>query len=138
MAMPASLLPTWLRHKIVGWYFSSRPVHDGAVKATAKLLSPYCLRNVTNMADEEMRRVDVPDYHLLQRHRHKLWFYYGANDGWCPVKYCYDMQERYPDADVTLCQHGIEHAFCLDSSRQMAELTWKKLRQTVFKQDVIA
>ena len=136
VALPFSFLPSWIHYKLFKWYFSNRPIHDGAVVATAKLVSPYCLRNVTNMANEEMQRVDVPDYHLLQRHRHKLWFYYGASDGWCPVKYCYYMLQRYPDADVTLCEHDIEHAFCLESSYKMAALTWKKLSQTVFKSPV--
>ena len=125
--LPVSILPHWLRYNLSSWYFKNRAVHEGVIEGTCKLVQPYCLRNVTNMANEEMQKVDVPDYHLLQRYRHTIWFYYGVGDGWCPVNYCHDMRRRYPDANVTLCSHGIAHAFCMESSIEMAELTWKKL-----------
>ena len=62
-----SLLPAWITTRLIRWYFEGRPVHYGAVMATARLVNTYSVRNATNMANEEMQTVDVPDYHLLQR-----------------------------------------------------------------------
>ena len=55
---------------------------------------------------------------------HKLTFYYGAKDNWCPQEYCREMMCRFPMADVRLCQSDIPHAFVLqsDSAQKLAEM----------------
>ena len=128
---PVSWLPSWFHNKVLMWYFGKRSVHPSAITATQQLVSSSSIRNITNMANEEFQKVVVADYHLIQRYLKKLWFYYGSCDHWCPVEYYIDMKKRFPQADITLCDGGFKHAFCLESSVPMAERVWKYLKQNI-------
>lgn len=68
-------------------------------------------------------QVDKRDDAFLKRSWRLLSFYYGKQDGWCPIDYFEDMRRDYPQADITLCDRNIEHAFVMDklSTEQMAK-----------------
>lgn len=131
LAYPISWFPDWLHSWILNWYFRNQSIHPCSVKATKQLISSSSVRNLTNMAHEEFETVNTADYHLIEKHLDKLWFYYGASDYYCPLEYYNEMKERFPKADITLCQSGFEHAFCLESSKEMAAIVWKYLVENV-------
>ena len=123
-----SLLPQRLTSLLVSYFFDDGSVHADALLAISKIIQPSAARNITSMGHEEMQTVADADVTLLRRHFRKLWFYYGTRDAWCPLQYCSDMRARLPEADITVCERNIEHAFCLRSSREMAEIVAAKLR----------
>ena len=131
LVYPLSWLPVWFHNTVLSWYFGNRPIHPGAIAATQQLVSSSSLRNITNMANDEFQKVVVADFELIKRQLWKLWFYYGSRDHWCPVDYYIDMKKRFPDGDITLCDGGFEHAFCLEASTPMAERVWKYLSENV-------
>jgi hypothetical protein len=77
-----------------------------------------------------MELVKEPDFETISEHVDKLFFYYGANDHWCPVEYYSQMKDVFPKGHIHLCHHGFEHAFCLSSSDHMAGIVHSWLSES--------
>ncbi|KAK7502890.1 hypothetical protein BaRGS_00005839 [Batillaria attramentaria] len=110
--------------KLVRYHFRDDPVPDCAVKASLNLFNPACVNYSTFLAKQEMAFVSGLQLDLLKQHMDKISFYYGAVDKWCPQEYCHEMQARFPDADIRLCQMDFSHAFVLDAGEEMAHIIW--------------
>lgn len=91
-------------------------------KIVREMLNPVVLRRIINLAREEMRYVREADYETISQHADKLWFYYGAKDGWTPVKYYREMKARYPKLNAQLCQRGFQHSFVLKNDIAMGHI----------------
>ena len=59
---------------------------------------------------------------LISDHIDKLVFYYGSSDLWAPRSYYNEMVEKFPQAQIHLCERNIKHAFVLESNEAMAEI----------------
>lgn len=92
------------------------------IKAVQDLLNPKVLNRVLNLAREEMKYVKEADHETISKHTDKLWFYYGANDGWTPVKYYKNMISKHPDLNAQLCQRGFQHCFVLKDDVDMGHI----------------
>ncbi|XP_077864077.1 lipid droplet-associated hydrolase-like, partial [Saccoglossus kowalevskii] len=101
--------------------------------AVMNLFNPSCVSNQMYMAASEMVQVVSPDLPTIHDHISKLLFYYGATDHWCPVSYYHKMKLQFPDADIKLCEKGIAHAFCLESSAETAVMVWGWIQEDVSK-----
>ena len=102
-------------------------VPQQAIDGTLRLASPTALGNSAHLANIELQTVNEADYDCIGSYIHKLFFYYGSRDHWCPVEFYENMKSRFPDGDIYLCTRGFEHAFVLESSLEMAELVWSWL-----------
>lgn len=102
-----------------------------AVEGVMKLLSPLALGSSAHLANDELQGVKEADYELLSSNIDRLFFYYGANDHWCPVEFYKEMKERFPNADIQLCKRRFEHAFVLESSSAMASMLWAWIQQEI-------
>lgn len=58
----------------------------------------------------------------LDKHKKKLKFYYGTNDGWSPLVFYDNLVKNIPDVDAVVCQNGMAHAFTIKSAPAMADL----------------
>lgn len=74
------------------------------------------------MANDEMKRVCEADYDHIEQNKNILKFYYGATDGWTPVKYCQQLKEKVPNIDAQIDIYQFSHAFVLRSSIEMGKL----------------
>uniref|UniRef100_UPI00358F27B9 lipid droplet-associated hydrolase isoform X1 n=1 Tax=Myxine glutinosa TaxID=7769 RepID=UPI00358F27B9 len=121
-----SLLPKHLKSMLTYWAFrcfSLGGVPDSNfVKASLSLFNVHCVANGMFMASQEMTTVLQRDDETIKKHLHKLLFYYGTNDLWCPKTYYDDLHRDYPCGDIRLCTKGMKHAFVLDASVEMAWL----------------
>nr|XP_033792307.1 lipid droplet-associated hydrolase isoform X2 [Geotrypetes seraphini] len=106
--------------KFVLWGFKS--VEKALVTASLNLFSVNCMANAMYMGSQEMVKVIDRDTSTIRQNLKKLIFYYGAIDNWCPVQYYEEMKNTFPDGDIRLCEKGIQHAFVLDSSKEMASM----------------
>lgn len=77
---------------------------------------------VLYLADEEMRIVRDADVATIRVNLNLLKFYYGASDGWAPIKYCEELKAKVPGLDATVDIYNISHAFVLRSSVQMGRI----------------
>nr|XP_012235242.1 PREDICTED: UPF0554 protein C2orf43 homolog [Linepithema humile] len=84
-----------------------------SVKAIKEMLNPKVLRRVIYLGRDEMKSVREVDHEIMSKHADKLWFYYGATDGWTPKKFYENMISKHPNLNAQLCQHGFQHAFVL-------------------------
>ncbi|XP_022659959.1 lipid droplet-associated hydrolase-like [Varroa jacobsoni] len=99
-------------------------------EATASFLCKQAMYSSWFLAKDELNKVDKRDDAFLKRSWRLLSFYYGNRDGWCPIEYFKDMHRDYPQADITLCNENIDHAFVMDerSTRLMAKYTAEKCK----------
>lgn len=134
-AFLVSLLPLSWKQSLLTRFLSFRR-HRLPQTGTATLRAPACFRqgvmnildascvwNCLDLARIEMDAVDELDVEHVREHAHKLVFYYGATDWWCPVDYYHDMRARLPEHghNIHLCQDGFRHAFIFDASVPMGE-----------------
>ncbi|XP_033099712.1 lipid droplet-associated hydrolase-like isoform X3 [Anneissia japonica] len=129
----ASFLPESIQKRLIQWHFRNRNIPGCTVQGVLNLFDPMVAANAFYMAAHEMRQVKECDYQLLERHASKLCLYYGSSDGWCPVNYYEDIKKSFPDEDIRLCKEGMEHAFCLTSSMEMAQVMWPWLMDDINK-----
>lgn len=128
-----SYLSPHLQYRIILWYFRDRHVHGSVYNASMNLFDPFTVGNVIYMALQEMLTVKELDVALVQEHLPKLKFYYGVEDYWCPQKYYREMKAKFPHADVRICQKGLDHAFVIDSSEDMAAILWDWFKPDLHK-----
>lgn len=117
-----SKLPTVCQVLIIYMYFFMMGIPRYFVGTALKYSRPTVLRKIVYLADDEMERVIEPDLALLEANQKILKLYYGASDGWAPVKYCHRMQERVPGLDAQVDIYQYSHAFVLRSSIEMGKL----------------
>ncbi|XP_050999294.1 lipid droplet-associated hydrolase [Acomys russatus] len=85
-------------------------------------IQPYCFANAAYLGSQEMIQVVERDNEIIKEHLHKLTFYYGQKDNWCPVRFYEDMKKDFPEGNIQLCKKGIPHAFVLRCSQEMATI----------------
>ena len=78
--------------------------------------------NCLYMAGTEMEHIRDLDEAHIEAHLPKLSLYYGRTDGWVPLAHYERMKERFPHADIHLCNPEIPHAFVLGYSDAVARL----------------
>ncbi|KAL5016404.1 hypothetical protein ScPMuIL_005993 [Solemya velum] len=129
----ASYFSPHVQYRMILWYFQGRPVAECAYNASMNLFDPFCVRNIMNMANEEMKEVTELNTKLVSDYMSKLSFYYGLEDSWCPRDYYHGMKEQFPHADIQLCEKGLEHAFVLEGNDDMAGIVWSWLQKDLHK-----
>lgn len=78
-----------------------------------------------------MLQVTEPDVLTIDKNLERLMFYYGQTDKWCPIEFYDDMKKKFPEGDILLDNKGMNHAFCLRSSCEMAEVIWNWMKKEV-------
>lgn len=79
-------------------------------------------RNASYLAIDELKTIRQLDTKVIEEHKDKLKFYYGADDGWCPLENYVQLCKTVNGVDAMICNKGIEHAFILKKSDLMAEI----------------
>ncbi|KAK7573811.1 hypothetical protein V9T40_011002 [Parthenolecanium corni] len=117
-------LPRVLRAFMLSSVFSTAygaaPNH--VVEAGLKLVQPTILGNVFHLFKTELNQIKELDVATLNKHKKKLKFYYGTNDGWSPLIFYENLIKNIPDMDAVVCQNGMSHAFSIRSAPVMAGL----------------
>lgn len=93
------------------------------------MLDTRVLRKIINLGKEEMKYVREADHETISKHVDKLWFYYGAKDGWTPVKYYKNMISRHPDLNAQLCQRGFQHSFVFKDDVDMGHIVGELINE---------
>lgn len=120
-----------LRHWIISFYFRQTPPEDRSAliqTVSNDLLNYFSMKNILNMAKEEMSVVKQRQDQIIERHLNKLVFYYGTNDHWVPQGISDQMRKIYPHGDITQCTNEYLHAFVLRHSKELARFVFQKLR----------
>ena len=127
VTFPLLFLPYRIKRFLVEKYFGVR-FPQCAIEATVKLLSPSSCGNSVYLSSIEMQSVCELDIETVGTNIERLYFYYGTSDTWCPTEYYYSMKQLFPSGEIHLCSRGIEHAFVLKHSKEMASImsNWLK------------
>ncbi|XP_047108318.1 lipid droplet-associated hydrolase-like [Schistocerca piceifrons] len=114
-----TLFPSKIQYCLLYLYFLIRGSGSDASDVTRQLINPQILRNVFSLADDEMNTVQELDHHVVDLHKDKLFFYYGATDNWTPVSYFEQLLKLHPNVKAQLCSNNFEHAFVLSSANEV-------------------
>lgn len=120
----------WLKQKIISYYLVDSPVEDRAILIDTvhyDLLNSITMKNLLQMANEEMFVVRKRSDQLIERFLDRLTFYYGENDHWVPHDIVREMKTRYPKGDIHQCTNKYLHAFVLRHSKELANFVFHRL-----------
>jgi len=120
----------WLKRKFLSYYFSNSPSNDRLILIDTvlyDLLNPLTIKNLLQMANEEMSVVKKRDDQIIERFINKLTFYYGTNDHWVPNNIPKQMKELYPRGDIIECTNSYLHAFVLKHSKELANIVFHRI-----------
>jgi len=122
ITLPLLFLPYQIKRFLIEKYFGSGQLPECTIEATVKLLSPSSCTNCVYLANTELDSVCNLDIETVGKNIERLCFYYGTNDAWCPTEYYQTMKSLFPSGEIHLCPHGIQHAFVLKNSEDMASV----------------
>ncbi|XP_037277608.2 lipid droplet-associated hydrolase isoform X2 [Rhipicephalus microplus] len=127
------VLPEAVKSLLVSLYCRSLPpaIRERSAKATSVLFDPTVFRLVIDMAHEEIQTLVERDDEFLGACMERLVFYYGCSDGWCPVRFYWNMKETFPNGDITLCSLNIKHAFVLDRTAEIAAFISNRIKDSL-------
>ncbi|XP_072028860.1 lipid droplet-associated hydrolase-like isoform X2 [Amphiura filiformis] len=127
----ANYLSDYVKSRLVNWYFRNSKVPKCAIQGALNVFNPYVMNSAVYMASTEMKEVLDLDVENVKNHLSKLLFYYGTSDGWCPLDFYHNAKALFPEGDLRLCKHGMEHAFVLESSELMGDLVWNWMKEEI-------
>ncbi|KAI7864106.1 hypothetical protein BDF14DRAFT_1837334 [Spinellus fusiger] len=108
----ASWMPAPIRHGLTALATGQR---EPSLSVTAhQLMSGSIVGNILHMAFEEMDTIKALDHDFYDAHVDKFVMYYSKNDHWAPLEHYDYMKEKFPKAQVYLCQENIPHAFIFE------------------------
>uniref|UniRef100_A0A1I7USA5 Lipid droplet-associated hydrolase n=1 Tax=Caenorhabditis tropicalis TaxID=1561998 RepID=A0A1I7USA5_9PELO len=90
------------------------------VDSISELLHMHVFRNIVHLCNDELEKIGTLDETLLF-HKNLIYFYYGTNDGWCPIEQGNQMNERLARGHVVLEKDSVEHSFVFRDAATMAE-----------------
>jgi pimeloyl-ACP methyl ester carboxylesterase len=120
----------WLKRKILSYWFSNSPLEDRSILIDTvlyDLLNPLTIKNLLQMANEEMFVVDKRNDDIIKKYLDKITFYYGINDHWVPNGIAKQMKNLYPKGDIIECTNKYMHAFVLRHSKELAKIVFDRI-----------
>uniref|UniRef100_A0A6A7G0C4 Lipid droplet-associated hydrolase n=2 Tax=Hirondellea gigas TaxID=1518452 RepID=A0A6A7G0C4_9CRUS len=118
-----SILPVSVKEKLVHMCLydgSGLRLRQHVIDSAVSNVRPDMMRNMLDLAHNELLTVTELDAAAITRHKSRLVFYYGSQDSWCPVEFREQLIQRVPGVVAYLCQKGINHAFVVRMSTLMA------------------
>lgn len=96
-----------------------------------QFVNPNVLKRVIRLGKEEMKYVKERNDSIISQNIKKLWFYYGACDGWTPVSYYRDLKTKHPEVNAELCKRGFYHSFVLSHDKQMGQIVGDLINENI-------
>ena len=93
------------------------------------LLCPTIVRNCLFLAYTEQLTVRELDVAAIRRHAAKMRLYYGTTDAWCPLEFYERLKAKVPELNAVVDKWGFEHAFVLNSSKEMGVIVAEWFKQ---------
>lgn len=113
-----SCLPLSIRKVIISIFCWIRSLPQEFIPHFLMILRPSVLSKVVHLADDEMKKVQAPDYDIMRQNEERFTFYYSASDDWTPYTYYKRLIEKFPNIDARLTDK-FQHSFVLKSSYEM-------------------
>jgi len=119
---PLFYLPTFMKKFIIKYHLGGNDsdITPCAIPAAMHIFNIGFIQRSFLMTRSEFEKVVDLDVVTLKRVLHKLFFYFGTKDQWCPIEYALDMPIKLPQMKYQICELGLEHAFVLSGSSEMA------------------
>lgn len=128
-----SFFPLFLQDLLIRAFGLFYGISSRSTKAVTQFLNPYVVKRVILLAKEEMKYVRERDDQIISTHLDKFWFYYGASDGWAPVKYYENIKEKHPNLEAQVCKRGFYHSFVLQHDEEMGKILGDLINENLTK-----
>lgn len=114
------------------WIASQIMRFEGEIlEATLDMVKDERISAVIHLVLQELESIKELDHQsiaTIKNNALNMNFYYGSIDEWVPVSHYMDMVEMAPTANAILCKFRIPHAFVINDSKRVAELTFEWFR----------
>ena len=123
MARELGRLPLFLQRAAIRAHLpnSPPPVREAALQ----LLDAGAMANALWMGCTEMEQLLDLDENTILHFSARLGLYYGATDDWVTLRHSQEVERATgPGVRVVHCKEGIPHAFVLNHSNRLAEVSW--------------
>ncbi|XP_032673859.1 lipid droplet-associated hydrolase [Odontomachus brunneus] len=128
-----TIFPSFLQTCFISIFSFFNGIPTRYIKTIQKMLNPKALYRIINLAVEELKYVKEADHETISKYSDKLWFYYGASDGWVPIKYYKNMISKHPNLNAQLCQRGFKHSFVLKNDMDMGHIIGDLINNSCLK-----
>lgn len=112
-------IPTKLIAIIVSLVMWCRSIPQAHLSPVLMHFRPTVLSKIIFMANDEMMRVQTPNYQIIEKNKKRLTFIYSLTDKWTPITYYERLVARFPDIDAQVTDE-FRHAFVINTSYEMA------------------
>lgn len=135
------MLPQSVKKSLIDFIAHQRKFSSSSkaslVTGVSSLVTPNGLRNMSQIARDLAKIGSIGELeNVINEHKNKMTFYYGANDQWTPLKFYIEMKQRFPDVDIRLDDKTIGHAFVLHSSAELAPVVSGIIREKRMHDDI--
>ncbi|KAL6073325.1 hypothetical protein QOT17_004982 [Balamuthia mandrillaris] len=126
-------IPLSIKRRLLAW----KPNFSSSIQALVsdKLLRYHVIQNILYLAYRESHEITQLDEGLLSHPDHPfpptLHFLYGRNDRYTPHPAYHNMKQLMSEDYVHMAEEGIEHAFVLEHSEQVAAKVAELLRHVL-------
>ncbi|XP_022910349.1 lipid droplet-associated hydrolase-like [Onthophagus taurus] len=116
-----TLLPALIQIFCIHIYLFVTGIEKHHLDAIVKFVDPFILRNIFQMAYDQIRDATKRPDDKLMKHKDILQCYYAEIDNWVPRKSPKNLMATLPQLDVEISKDG-EHCFVLYQSKEMADI----------------
>lgn len=123
-------LPAFVTTLVCYAYFTIARYPKQYLGTAAKFVSPRTFEQCFYLANDEFRSVVNLDVQHVAENKKLIKLYYGASDGWTPLKYYTELKEKIPTIDAEVDAYNLPHAFMLNqkSDSRMAMILSEWIR----------
>lgn len=89
---------------------------------------PSVMSKLVHMTDDEMEKLQAPDYDLIKQNQDRLSFFYSTLDKWAPHSHYERLIENVPNVDAKSTDK-FEHTFVSKTSCEMGVLLGEWMQQ---------
>lgn len=121
-------LPLFVREFIMSIICWIRSYPQELVPHILMIGRPSVMNKIVYMADDEMKKLNAPDYDLIEQNADRLTFFYSTLDGWTPKSYYDRLMKNLPNINVKVTDK-FAHSFVINSSYEMGALLGEWIQQ---------
>lgn len=90
--------------------------------AYVNYLNPNILEKSVFLSKDVIDNYKTVDYEFIEKNKKNLTFFYGARDGWVPIKYYNDLKYNVTDIDAVLDETNMPHTFVFKKNNKMSKI----------------
>lgn len=123
-----SYLPLTIRKIIISIVCWIRSFPQEFISPILMVCRPSVMSKIVHMTDDEMEKLQAPDYDLMKQNEDRLTFLYSTLDKWAPHSHYERLVQNLPNINAKSTDK-FEHTFVSKSACEMGALLGEWIQQ---------